>query len=101
MVRVCVRVDPALDGGSVSDREPMDFDEPRSTWIHCGNALFALSQYVLASPSTAFAATKPWLELLAETGWCKARSVLPEGALVVTVTELDAADTLPAASCAV
>src|SRR4051794_14716009 len=27
-------------------------DEPRSTWAHCGNALFTLSQYVPWLPST-------------------------------------------------
>jgi len=29
---------------------------PRSTWIHCGNALLALSQYEFGLPSTALTA---------------------------------------------
>ena len=43
----------AAAGGSVSTSRPTVCAEPRSTVIDCGNALFALSQYELALPSTA------------------------------------------------
>lgn len=54
--RVSVRVAHAAAGGSFSTRRPTVWAEPRSTVSDCGKALFVLSQYELASPSTALAA---------------------------------------------
>src|SRR6185503_18617304 len=50
---VCVRVCHAAAGGSFNTTRPTVAAAPRSTVIDCGNALFALSQYELAFPSTA------------------------------------------------
>jgi hypothetical protein len=42
--------DPQL-AGSFSTALLTALAEPRSAWIHCGNALLSLSQYVAWSPS--------------------------------------------------
>src|ERR1700754_3162053 len=65
---VCVRVAHAAAGGSFKVTLPTANVEPRSACTHCGNALLALSQYVLASPSvTVDAACVPltWVDAVA------------------------------------
>jgi hypothetical protein len=42
--RVWVRVAQAVEGGNFKVTFPMAYAEPRSTWSHCGNEPFALSQ---------------------------------------------------------
>ncbi len=50
--RVWVRV-PQFAAGSFSTTRSVFRAAPRSAWIQCGNALFALSQYVSWLPSPA------------------------------------------------
>ena len=89
------------DGGSLSTTRPSAVAVPRSTCIHCGNALLALSQYDPASPSTALPDAYVWLWLDSDVGRCKARFVVEEAGSVVTDTAFEAPETLPAASDAV
>jgi hypothetical protein len=80
---VWVRLCHAAAGGSFNTTRPTVAAEPRSTVIDCGNALFALSQYELASASTALPATYGPLALVAVTGRPAAR--LPAGSKPVPV----------------
>src|SRR6476469_9359868 len=85
---VCVRVGHDELGGSLSVTLPTVYADPRSTCNHCGNALLALSQYVVASPSVAVAAAwVPLTSLLADAG-------LPRATLVSAPMPLPVRDTV-------
>jgi hypothetical protein len=53
--------------GSLSTTRSTALVEPRSAWIHCGNALLLLSQYVPWLPSMLLPTGKPGSALLADT----------------------------------
>src|SRR5690349_21691681 len=74
---VCVRVCHADAGGRRSTSRASDRNAPRSTVHDCGNALLALSQYVLALPSTALPETYTSVWLVSVVGRPAAR--LPTG----------------------
>ncbi len=53
--RVWVLALQAVDAGSCSTTRLTLWELPRSTWTHCGNVPFALSQYVFWLPSVTLA----------------------------------------------
>ena len=79
---VWVRVAQAVDGGSFRVTLPIAYVAPRSTCSHCGNAPFALSQYVLASPSVAVEAA------CVELTWLLAVAGRPAAMLVLLLMPL-------------
>src|SRR5688572_28887463 len=96
--RVWVRVPQWV--GSFSTTWSMAVLAPRSTWIHCGNALLALSQYDPALPSLTLPVPYGPLELLAWTCLPRARFGPPAASAAVgIVAAMTAVDRTAVKSC--